>query len=83
MGDLIIINAEDNVAVVMRDLAAGDALELPGGGEIVAVTDIQSGHKIALVDLLCGDGVIKYGEEIGRATADISRGEWVHTHNIE
>lgn len=45
-------------------------------------TDIKAGHKYALCDIKCGDFVIKYGEVIGRATADIKKGEWVHTHNV-
>ncbi len=30
-----------------------------------------------------GDGVIKYGEIIGRATCDIDVGDHVHVHNVE
>ena len=44
---------------------------------------IPAGHKYALRDISCGEYVIKYGEIIGRATADISAGEWVHTHNVK
>ena len=33
--------------------------------------------------IACGEYVIKYGEIIGKATADISAGEWVHTHNVK
>ena len=44
---------------------------------------IPAGHKYALQDISCGEYVIKYGEIIGRATADISAGEWVHTHNVK
>jgi len=29
-----------------------------------------------------GDAVIKYGQTIGFASADIAAGEWVHTHNV-
>ncbi|MBO4262434.1 MAG: UxaA family hydrolase, partial [Clostridia bacterium] len=29
-----------------------------------------------------GEYIVKYGEIIGRATADIKKGEWVHTHNV-
>lgn len=43
---------------------------------------IPAGHKYALRDIQAGDYVIKYGEIIGRATADIKAGEWVHTHNV-
>ena len=44
---------------------------------------IPAGHKYALQDISCGDYIIKYGEIIGRATADIAKGEWVHTHNVK
>ncbi|MBQ8374213.1 MAG: altronate dehydratase [Clostridia bacterium] len=43
---------------------------------------IPAGHKYALKAIKKGEYVIKYGEIIGRATADISAGEWVHTHNV-
>ena len=51
----------------------------------VALTDdgnIPAGHKYALADIKKGEPVVKYGEIIGRATADIKAGEWVHTHNV-
>ena len=44
---------------------------------------IPAGHKYALKDIKEGDYVIKYGEIIGRATQDIAKGEWVHTHNVK
>ena len=44
---------------------------------------IPVGHKYALNDIVKGDYVIKYGEIIGRATTDIKKGEWVHTHNVK
>lgn len=44
---------------------------------------IPNGHKFALTDIPEGKYVIKYGEVIGRATKSISKGEWVHTHNLK
>ena len=44
---------------------------------------IPAGHKYALCDIPKGEYVIKYGEIIGRSTADIKAGEWVHTHNVK
>ena len=44
---------------------------------------IPAGHKYALKDVVKGEYVIKYGEIIGRATQDIAKGEWVHTHNVK
>ncbi len=43
----------------------------------------ESGHKYALTDIPMGATVYKYGHSIGRATADIQKGEWVHTHNLQ
>ena len=45
--------------------------------------NIPAGHKYALKNIGKGEYVIKYGEIIGRATADIHEGEWVHTHNVK
>ncbi len=43
---------------------------------------LENGHKYALRDIKCGEHVIKYGMPIGIATADIKKGEQVHTHNL-
>ena len=45
--------------------------------------DMPIGHKIALVDIKKGDTVIKYGQDIGKAVADIAKGEHVHVHNLK
>ncbi|NLO63979.1 MAG: altronate dehydratase [Clostridiales bacterium] len=43
---------------------------------------VPVGHKAARVPIKKGGYIIKYGHIIGRATEDIARGEWVHTHNM-
>ena len=53
------------------------------GVALVGDEKIPSGHKLALRDIASGEPIIKYGEVIGRATADIAAGEWVHTHNLK
>ncbi|MBQ8308682.1 MAG: altronate dehydratase [Clostridia bacterium] len=53
------------------------------GISLAGVGEIPAGHKFALRDIPQGEYVIKYGEIIGRATADIKKGEWVHTHNVK
>ena len=53
------------------------------GVNLVGNETIPAGHKFALKDIKKGEYVIKYGEIIGRATADIKTGEWVHTHNVK
>lgn len=48
-----------------------------------AKMDVPIGHKIALTDIKKGDTVWKYGQDIGKAVADINRGEHVHVHNLK
>lgn len=81
-GSLMIIDARDDVAVALCDIVAGTTAGVSGGDDLVAVTDVAAGHKIALRALRAGDAIVKYGEVIGRATADIAAGEWVHIHNM-
>ena len=45
--------------------------------------DIPIGHKVALTDIKKGDTVWKYGQDIGKAVADIAKGEHVHVHNLK
>lgn len=44
---------------------------------------IPIGHKVALTDIKKGDTVWKYGVDIGKAVADIAKGEHVHVHNLK
>lgn len=44
---------------------------------------VPPGHKYALRNISAGEYIIKYGEIIGRATRNIDKGEWVHTHNLK
>ena len=45
--------------------------------------DLSDGHKYALCDIADGEDIIKYGNPIGHATADIKKGEHIHTHNMK
>jgi (2R)-sulfolactate sulfo-lyase subunit alpha len=45
--------------------------------------DVPIGHKIALADIKSGDTVWKYGQDIGKAVADIAKGDHVHVHNLK
>ena len=45
--------------------------------------NLEDGHKYALRDIKCGEDIIKYANPIGHATADIKKGEHVHTHNVK
>ena len=75
------IAANDDVAVALRDLVAGDSV--PVADALITLTSaIPRGHKFALRDLAAGQPVLKYGAPIGRATIAIHTGEHVHSHNV-
>ena len=78
---------EDDVAVVIADVAAGDEVEtvtLNGEamGTVKAAENIPLGHKISLRDMAAGQEVIKYGRAIGKTRQDIAKGAHVHTQNV-
>ena len=85
----LIHNRDDNVAVAVVDIKAGDEVatvfleDMRPGPVVRALNDIPLGHKIALRDIPKGSQVIKYGRPIGVATADIRAGEHVHVHNLK
>jgi len=76
------VHPSDNVAVLAGDVRAGNVVRLADGTELEAVEAVARGSKVALIPISRGEAVIRYGEEIGRATADIAAGEHVHTHNL-
>jgi len=78
---LIHIHPSDNVAVALQPIAKGETLTVDGI-TVTASEDITRGHKIALTDIAEGGEVIKYGNCIAIAKAPITKGSWVHTHNV-
>jgi altronate hydrolase len=80
MPEVIKINPKDSVAVALQEIVAGDKIDIDGV-ILTAINTIPTGHKIALIDIKSGDNIIKYGEAIGHATANIMVGEHVHTNN--
>ncbi len=82
------VNDKDNVATIFANgVMAGDQVEIRdkrGSREVVTVFhSVPDGHKIAVSDIKLGELIIKYGEEIGIATLDIPKGEYVHVHNLD
>jgi len=78
----------DSVGVATQDLKSGDTVTglyqaSKQKLELKALDDIPLGHKIALQDHSSGDGVIKYGHDIGKVVADIKKGGHVHVHNLK
>ncbi len=78
---LIHIHPSDNVAVALQPIAKGETLTVDGI-TVTASEDITRGHKIALTDIAEGGEIIKYGNCIAIAKAPITKGSWVHTHNV-
>jgi altronate hydrolase len=82
MKALIKLHATDNVAIAMKNLAAGEVIEIDNI-ELHTNEDIVKGHKIALTNISKDEHVMKYGAPIGFALQDIKQGDWVHTHTIK
>jgi altronate hydrolase len=75
------IAPRDDVAVALRNLAAGENIELAGQA-LQLVEPIQRGHKFALHAIQPGEVVHKYGWPIGVAKTAIPMGAHVHSHNL-
>ena len=78
---LLKLAPQDNVAVALRVLRAGDSVTL-GGGPCRIDRDIAVGHKLAVRAIAQGETIVKYNCPIGVATRPIAAGEYVHTHNV-
>ncbi|MBM4076610.1 MAG: altronate dehydratase, partial [Planctomycetes bacterium] len=76
------LNLEDNVAVAARNVSAGTSFSFDAGAEFTAGEAIDMGHKVALKDLATGEPIKKFGQTIGYASMPISKGQWIHTHNV-
>ncbi|MBR5632607.1 MAG: altronate dehydratase, partial [Clostridia bacterium] len=72
------ITPDDNVGVALTELKCGE--EALG---VTLIEDIPAGHKFAIRPITEGENIIKYSAPIGRATADVAVGAWVHTHNTK
>ena len=82
----LVLHPNDSVATALVDLAVGETVSVERESGTVTVSaqePIAFGHKIALMDIVSGEPVFKYGEAIGVAAADIPAGAHVHVHNVE
>jgi len=78
---LLVLNDQDNVGVILETAEKGDRcihMDTP----IEILESVEFAHKIAIVDIPGKGWVVKYGENIGYATTDIKKGQWIHTHNM-
>ena len=87
--DFLVHDEQDHVGVVVVEgveagqVVAGWVMDSDRSVAIQTLEPIPLGHKIALRDIAGGDDVIKYGEVIGRAAADIPTGSHLHVHNTK
>jgi hypothetical protein len=79
---LLLLAEGDNVLITTTSVRAGESLMIDGHPVELAV-DLALGFKIAATDLAEGATAVRLGMPIGRTTADVARGEVIHTHNLE
>ena len=80
--DAVRIHGDDNVAVAIHPLTAGESIEV-AGARVVLRDDVPAGHKFALRHLEQGEPVVKYGFPIGALTRPVEVGGWIHSHNLK
>jgi altronate dehydratase len=77
---VIVISERDNVATALETLEAGRVIA--AAVPFTVREQIPRGHKVSMRPIPLGSSIIKYGNTIGVATADIAPGAHVHTHNV-
>lgn len=77
----IIVNPDDNVAVVKDAVFAGLRLFLPDGDIVSVKDDITPGHRFATKKIPAGEFVKQYGHPIGTSLG-IDKGQLVNHDNM-
>ena len=72
------LNAADSVVIAVDPIEKGAAVE-----GVAASARIPRGHKMATGKIAKGEPVLKFGQIIGFARADIEPGAHIHTHNCD
>jgi altronate hydrolase len=72
------LNAADNLVVAVDNIDAGMLAE-----NVPALDRVPKGHKMAVRPVAKGEPIVKFGQIIGFAHADIRPGEHIHTHNCD
>jgi (2R)-sulfolactate sulfo-lyase subunit alpha len=84
----IVHDKADTVGVmVVENIQAGQELtgwimETDETVKVKSEDAIPLGHKIAMRNISKGETVLKYGNDVGRAVAEIGKGHHVHIHNM-
>lgn len=81
MSKILKIDPSDNVIVALKDLTAGEELDLEGG-RLKVEESIPAKHKVYLTDLPEGGEVYMYGVLVGKTTKPVKRGGLMSTSNL-
>jgi altronate hydrolase len=81
MNKILRIDPLDNVIVALKDLAAGEELQVEGG-RLKVEESIPAKHKFYLTDLPQGGEVYMYGVLVGKTTKPVKRGGLMSTANL-
>ena len=77
----IIVNPDDNVAVVKNETRNGLVVALPDGDYVTVKATVSPGHRFATHDIPVGEFVRQYGQPIGTSLG-IESGEWITHDNM-
>src|SRR5580765_8577622 len=77
----IIVNPDDNVAVVKNETRSGLVVTLPDDGYVTIKAKIAPGHRFATRDIPADEFVRQYGQPIGTSLG-IESGEWITHDNM-
>jgi altronate hydrolase len=77
----IIVNPEDNVAVVKNETSEGLVVLLPNQNSVILKQAVPPGHRFATRDIPAGDFVCQYGQPIGTSLG-IETGDWITHENM-
>ncbi|HEV8592488.1 MAG TPA: altronate dehydratase family protein [Pyrinomonadaceae bacterium] len=77
----IVVNPNDNVAVVKAETVAGLTVALLSGERVTVEKAVPPGHRFATREIPKGDFVKQYGQPIGTSLG-IASGEWVTHDNM-
>lgn len=77
----IIVNPDDNVAVVKNDMDDGLTVCLPSGESVSVRKAVPPGHRFATRDIPRDEFVRQYGQPIGTSLG-ISKGDWITHDNM-
>lgn len=81
----LLMDASDNVVTCVNEVMVGSLVVYRAGDKtqtLTAAENIPYCHKVAIADIAKGAKVLKYGEQIGKASEPITKGCWVSDRNI-